>query len=130
MVTNPSHIQLKHAEISHYQDNIYILTFEDDYEVELEDAVEIDKAFIKITQNTKFSVIVDARDKFSSITNDARNFFANDPEILPIREKLAIVVNNMPTKILANFFMRFNRPQTPTKVFNDLNLALEWLSND
>jgi hypothetical protein len=130
MVTNSNYIKLKHAEITHYQENIYVLTFEDDYEVELEDAIEIDKAFIKITNNTKFSVIVDARDKFSSITNDARNFFANDPEIIPIREKIAIVVNNMPTKILANFFMRFNRPQTPTKVFNNLEEAVKWLSNN
>lgn len=130
MVTNSNYIKLKHAEITLYQENIYVLTFEDDYEVELEDAIEIDKAFIKITNNTKFSVIVDARDKFSSITNDARNFFANDPEIIPIREKIAIVVNNMPTKILANFFMRFNRPQTPTKVFNNLEEAVKWLSNN
>lgn len=130
MVTNSNYIKLKHAEITLYQENIYMLTFEDDYEVELEDAIEIDKTFIKITNNTKFSVIVDARDKFSSITNDARNFFANDPEIIPIREKIAIVVNNMPTKILANFFMRFNRPQTPTKVFNNLEEAVKWLSNN
>lgn len=57
-------------------------------------------------------------------------FLPNDPEILPIRKKIAIVVNNMPTRIIANFFVKFNRPQTPTKVFNDYNKAIEWLKED
>lgn len=130
MVAKHTHTQLTHAEIIHLQHNLYLLKFDDDYEVELEDAIEIDQAFINITNNQPFCVVVDARNRYSSASNDARNFFANDPEILPIRKKIAIVVNNMPTRIIANFFVKFNRPQTPTKVFNDYNKAIEWLKED
>lgn len=34
----------------------------------------------------------------------------------------------MPTRMIANFFVKFNRPQTPTKVFSDYNKAIGWLS--
>lgn len=130
MVAKQIHIQLNHAEIIHLQQNVYLLKLEDDYEIELEDAIEIDQAFIKTTNNQPFSVVVDTRNKYSSVSNDARNFFANDPEILPIRKKIAIVVNNMPTRMIANFFVTFNRPKTPTKVFNDYNKAVNWLTED
>ena len=130
MVAKHTNTQLNHAEIIHLQHNLYLLKFEDDYEVELEDAIEIDQAFIKITNNQPFCVVVDARNRYSSISNDARDFFANDPEILPIRKKIAIVINNMPTRMIANFFVKFNRPKTPTKVFNDYNKAIDWLGDN
>ncbi|HEY9084148.1 MAG TPA: STAS/SEC14 domain-containing protein [Vicingaceae bacterium] len=130
MVAKHTHTQLTHAEIIHLQHDLYLLKLDDDYEIELEDAIEIDQAFINITNNQPFCVVVDARNRYSSASNDARNFFANDPEILPIRKKIAIVVNNMPTRIIANFFVKFNQPQTPTKVFNDYNKAIEWLKED
>ncbi len=128
MVAKHTHTQLTHAEIIHLQDKLYLLKFDDDYEIELEDAIEIDQAFIKITNNQPFCVVLDVRNKYSSVSNEARNFFANDPEILAIRKKIAIVINNMPTRIIANFFVRFNQPQTPTKVFNDYDKAIDWLS--
>lgn len=130
MVAKHTHTRLTHAEIIHLQDNLYLLKLDDDYEIELEDAIEIDQAFIEITNNQPFCVVVDTRNKYTSVSSDARNFFANDPDILPIRKKIAIVINNMPTRIIANFFVKFNRPQTPTKVFNDYYKAIDWLTED
>lgn len=115
-------MHLKHAEITYLFNDTYLLQFEDD----LVDAIEIDGAFIQLVNNKKFSVILDTRNKYSSITNEARHFFATDPNILPLRRKIAIVVNNMPTKLLANFFIQFNKPQTPTKLFTDYEKAIEW----
>ena len=103
MTDKVTHIKLAHSEISYSHKNIYILVFEDDYEIEVQDAEEVDKAFIDLLKGKEFSVLVDTQKKFSSISNEARNFFANDPKILPFRKKIAIVVDNMPTKLLANF---------------------------
>ncbi len=127
MTKNKVYIKLTHAEIQHLGKHIYLLKFDDNYEVELKDAKEVDKAFIDLLGNRRFSVVLDARNQYSSITNDARDFFANDPEILHLRKKIAIVVNNIHTKLLANFFVKFNKPQTPTKIFNDYDKALKWL---
>lgn len=127
MIDKQHHIKLTHAEISYLHNDIFQLVFEDDYEIELEDAIEIDKAFIELLKGKEFSVLVDTQQRFSSITNEARNFFANDPEILPFRKKIAIIVDNIPTKLLANFFIRFNKPQTPARLFVNYDKAVSWL---
>ncbi|MBW6483394.1 MAG: STAS/SEC14 domain-containing protein [Vicingaceae bacterium] len=130
MIDKVTYVKLKHAEISLLHKNIYLLVFEDDYEIEIQDAVEIDKAFIELLKGKEFSVLIDTQKRFSSITNEARNFFAKDPEILPFRKKIAIVVDNMPTKLLANFFIRFNKPQTPTRLFTNYDKAMSWLEEE
>jgi len=130
MIDKVTYIKLKHSQISYSHKNIYLLVFEDDYEIEIQDPVEIDKAFIELLKGKEFSVLVDTQKKFSSISNEARNFFATDPEILPFRKKIAIVVDNMPTKLLANFFIRFNKPQTPTRLFTNYDKAVSWLEEE
>jgi len=130
MVAKHTHTQLAYAEFLHLQHNLYLLKFEADYDFEVEDAIEIDQAFIKITNNQPFCVVVDGRNRYSIISNDARDFFANDPAILPIRTKIAIVVYHMPTRMIVNFFVKFNLPKTSTKVFNDYNKAIDWLSDN
>lgn len=39
----------------------------------------------------------------------------------------AIVVNGMAQRIMANLYLRFNKPVTPTKVFADQESAAFWL---
>lgn len=39
----------------------------------------------------------------------------------------ALVINSLPHKLLANFYMRFNKPVKPTKIFNQREKALKWL---
>ncbi|TNE55874.1 MAG: hypothetical protein EP338_01865 [Bacteroidetes bacterium] len=39
----------------------------------------------------------------------------------------ALVVNNLAHKLLANFYMRFNKPVKPTRIFNKREQALKWL---
>lgn len=38
----------------------------------------------------------------------------------------AIVINSLPQKILADFYMFFNKPIMPTKVFFSLEKSVEW----
>ncbi len=39
----------------------------------------------------------------------------------------AIVINSLPHKILADFYMRFNRPAKPTRIFSDFDKAVLWI---
>ncbi len=38
-----------------------------------------------------------------------------------------IVINSLPQKILADFYIRFNNPVKPTKVFMSMDKAYEWI---
>lgn len=40
----------------------------------------------------------------------------------------AIVINSFPQKILADFYIRYNKPVKPTKIFNSLEKAGNWIN--
>lgn len=39
----------------------------------------------------------------------------------------AIVINNIGQKILADFYLKFNKPKQPTKIFTSTHKAIEWI---
>lgn len=39
----------------------------------------------------------------------------------------ALVISNLAQKIIANFYIKFNKPKMPTKVFTSTDKALEWI---
>lgn len=39
----------------------------------------------------------------------------------------AVVVNSLPYKLIANFYLQFNKPKRPYKVFNKEEEAIAWL---
>lgn len=39
----------------------------------------------------------------------------------------ALVINNLAHKILANFYVKFNKPVKPTKIFESREKAIKWL---
>lgn len=41
----------------------------------------------------------------------------------------AFVLGSMAQKILANFYIKINKPERPTRFFNDVETALIWLKN-
>jgi len=38
----------------------------------------------------------------------------------------AIVIDSLPQKIMADFYLKVNRPKKPTRVFYNLDKAIEW----
>ena len=42
----------------------------------------------------------------------------------------AIVIGSLPQKIITDFYLKFDRPVKPTKVFYSLDKALEWTFNE
>ena len=61
------------------------------------------------------------------MNNDARNLFAVYPPLIKVRKAQALVVSNLPSKLLANFFIKYHKPVNPTKIFSDYDEALNWL---
>ena len=45
----------------------------------------------------------------------------------PYSKADAFVIHSMAQKILANFYIKINKPERPTKFFNDKNEAINWL---
>ena len=64
--------------------------------------------------------------KVGSMTKEARDYFAKEgSEYLTA---CAIVVSSAFLKMLTNFYIMVNKPETPTRMFTDRESALEWLN--
>ena len=61
-----------------------------------------------------------------SISAESRKYYGGT-ETTQIQHALAIITTSKFSKILGNFFMTFNRPKYPTKLFVDESMAIEWL---
>lgn len=46
----------------------------------------------------------------------------------PYTKADAFVITSMATRILGNFYLKINKPERPTKLFNDKTDALQWLN--
>ncbi len=66
-----------------------------------------------------------AEDNSVIVTEDGRRF-AKDKEYSFPKICNAIVVNNLAHKLLANFYLRFNKPFYPFKVFSKMEEAEKW----
>ena len=42
----------------------------------------------------------------------------------------AVVINNVAQKIIANFYLKFNKPGMPTKIFPSTDKALDWIFSE
>jgi len=119
-------IELEKAFIELLDGNVALLKFKEDVVFELRDAIETNKAIYSMVKGKPFLSLIDAR-IYGSISTDARDFFAKDLLTKDIRIAEAIVINNLPTRLFAKFYIRISRPTNPVKIFSDIEDARLWL---
>lgn len=111
--------------IIYFKDEILYIEFKEDCTVRLSDIDEIINVREEIQKDKKVLVLVDIRNLWQA-DKDAREK-ASAPAMIDFNIALAILSNSLPTRILGNFYMKFNQPNVPTKMFNSEEEALEWL---
>ncbi len=121
------HIELKKAHLYLLEPGLTAIVFKTKVQFELNDAIEVDDYTYDWVQGKPFVTLVDGRNIRSNITHEAREYFAKHEKITRIRKGQAIVVNNLHTKLLANFYMNFHKPSNPIKIFTDYDKAYNWV---
>jgi len=102
----------------------------DDYEVGVEDQIEIQDALVKLTENDekKYHLMV-IPGKYGGITKEAREkeMFANSA--FQKQLSLAIVVQAMHQWIIGNLYLKLKqtKPDYPNKLFNTEEAAEKWI---
>lgn len=101
------------------------IAFKKDAEVELEHVIANKEAREKIQQGKKILVLGDIR-KVWHISKAAQDYLASK-EVTNLNIAMAILTSSLMTALLANFFIKFKKPATPTKMFNNEEKAIKWL---
>jgi endo-1,4-beta-mannosidase len=103
---------------------VYIYTFED-AEIEIPEIDELNKNLKALTNDGPCYIIVFPGEGSIS-SHEARKYAATKKGKNIVAE--AIVMNNLAIRLLANFYMKINRPEQKIKLFSNENAALEWIN--
>lgn len=122
-------IQTKVAIISYNSfERIVYMKILDRAEIELENAIQNQEAVKQLTNNEKHLLVVDARGIDVYVSKEARTFSADRKAADPCIAK-AFIVNSTANRLIGNFYINFNKPNIPTKLFSTVEKATEWLNS-
>lgn len=111
-----------------YRPNIVLIEYKDgDDELDVEMANTHIADYRKLVSGKPCHVIADFRKTDHTFTNEARSIFASDVEHNKLRLSQTIIVEKLAQRIVANFFIRFNKPLCPTRVVDSFESALSWI---
>ena len=117
-------IDTKYAQICYRSDGIIHIHYRD-HLFNLEDTKEL---FKTIRENSPWDVspIYLSGSSFTNQDSESKKFNGSD-EVIKHCSAIAMRVTSLGQKILANFFIKTIRPNTPTRFFTDEESALNWL---
>lgn len=88
---------------------------------------EAHEAVAKVSEGKRLPLLIIA-EKDSTLDTDAMAYMAKD-DANPYSNAEAILIYSISQKLLGNFYLRFNKPKKPTKIFTKMEEALSWLEH-
>lgn len=130
----PDFSSIAASEIHHFnlydifrrKDGIIQAYFYDNYNGEIEDAINIVETFKILKEDRKCLVLLVVEDG-ATFSKEARAYVASD-EVSKIVSGDAFIIKSMALKILMNGYLKFNKPNRPTRFFNEEQAAIDWLN--
>jgi len=114
--------------IIYIEKDIIFLTYKEKADVGVEEIEENIKVKTEMQKGKPMKTLVDVRGVWQ-YSDEARKIVGGE-EFKKITIAMAVVTGkSLPIKMIANFFMRINKPLTPTKLFGTKEKALLWLKN-
>mgnify|MGYP001055441327 CR=1 FL=1 len=120
-------VETKTAKI-YLKDDILFLIYNQKAEIGIDEIEENLEKRIELQENKKMLTFVDVREVWE-YSSEARALVGGD-KFKAITTAMAVVVGySLPVKIVANFFMKINKPNYPTKLFKKEESAIKWLNS-
>lgn len=107
------------------KDNIGNVTILPDAAITLESARKHCEICTKASNGKSMAVIFDTRNA-RYVEKKARDYFSS-LKVTDITKAAAVIVRLPVSRIIGNFFMGFNKPSFPVKLFTSESNAHEWL---
>lgn len=113
------------GEISFNSDGILVVRYKNNLDFTLNKAKSFVKTCDEITNGNKvFTMIVTGEHGY--MTTETREYLSGE-EVAKHRKAVALVVDNLPHRIIAGFIVRVRQNYYPTQVFKKEENALLWL---
>lgn len=106
-------------------DSIIRVTPNEDVDIEVEDARDMREMLVKLSDGNKYCVLLDATVRFN-VSSEAKALIAGK-EYSSERISAAFVITSLANMLVGKFFIKVNKPYSPTKIFSTEKDALHWL---
>ncbi len=120
-----SEIEINIGNLRKCDNGIIRLALNDNVDIQERDIYELSEANQKLAEEERYSLLV-VSGKYSTVTPEARELAASE-SFSTRRIALAFVTDDLAQRLLVNFFIKFNKPNTPTKLFSNEDDAKKWL---
>lgn len=107
------------------EDSIYRFVIKEGIEMELKDAEELVKIGTGMTAGLRVGALVDSRATYTD-TNEARAYFASETANRQFIA-VAMVTTTLAMRLIGNYYIQSNKPNTPTRLFDNEDDAVKWL---
>lgn len=125
MVDKKHKVELSHSEVFLREDGIVEIDVKENADIGVEQCKELTTTYEDLLEDKKYPLLHIVGD-YVTMTKEAREY-ASSIEGLKFSKAEAFVINSLPHKILANFYMKMNKPSVPTKFFRTKQEAVVWL---
>ncbi|MCB9196485.1 MAG: hypothetical protein H6600_02895 [Flavobacteriales bacterium] len=94
--------------------------------IDVESLLKIKEVNRELADGKKYGVLVES-DMMTNITRDAMKLSASK-EFQENTVAKALIIKSIGHQIVGSFYLKFNKPHIPTRIFKEKEEALEWLS--
>jgi hypothetical protein len=109
-------------------DFIVTLRVKENAVVSINSFMEIRKKVDELTNSAIHSTIIEAIG-FFTLEQGVRDYVVKGDYLKSVKA-IAFVTDKLPHKIMANFFIKINKPKSKSKVFTKREEALKWLKDN
>lgn len=111
-----------------WDDGIVHVFYKEHTELDVKLQLEMLDVYIELCGN-KFHPFIFEADEYVTVTKEARDNALSLEEKSPVGLS-AVIVKSLAHKLIADFYMKFNKPRRPYKVFKDFNEGINWLKSN
>lgn len=114
----------KHPELK-----IIMVEYKQDALIDLNEAKEIIKIVKSASLGMEKIFGITALSKGASADAEARAYFANDKFSQEDTAAMALIIKQLAQRLLFRLYLKFNKPKSPIKAFNQIDEAVSWLKS-
>ena len=118
-------INIAEASITLREDGIIHIIYNEGVIIDVQVQHNVQEVFDKLAAGKKRPYLFEAMDN-CSVTKEAReNAIKMEDKVLA--SAYAVVANSIAYRLIANFYLKVNKPKSPYRVFNTEQAATKWL---
>ena len=126
-ITIVKEIEIPEAIMKMRSDGIVHVYYKENTTLDIELQERMVGVFRQMTDNKKANFIFESDEGFF-LTTEARNNSIKLEQDTPVAAS-AIIVRNLASRLIANFFIKMNKPKIKYKLFGTVDEAAKWLKS-